>query len=399
MPPRHSESLSRSGSSAPCQDQCTPSALFPFSWERKMIPPPPAPSEELTSKPTGLKKALLIGIQGMAPEGAQPFTSSPSLMKKSKAKTTALSLAKKLKAEHMPEDKTHPQSKEPLGRHLDAIEMRRILIELYGYKAENVKLLIDGENPGGLLPTKENILTKLDELVHGAQPGDSFFFHFSGQSVEKSADGTDKESAMSQVIVTYDNQTIDDAILKEKLIARLPAGSRLTAVFDTCHSAPMLDLKHYRCNRAYVPWADKSDSTPPMRYDVKCKPRLPYCRGNASGTSASQHPNACSIQSTASVDHIWCAADQQSESIKGGIRAPLSVAPSSDTSRDMWLSLEDRIRRSGVCGEQSPIERGSPPMDLLRQGWCKLQPNQKTVESSKGKGSEEGANTDTDTDT
>lgn len=30
--------------------------------------------------------------------------------------------------------------------------------DLYGYKEEEIEVLIDGENPGGLLPTKENIV-------------------------------------------------------------------------------------------------------------------------------------------------------------------------------------------------------------------------------------------------
>ena len=30
--------------------------------------------------------------------------------------------------------------------------------DLYGYKEEEIEVLIDAENPGGLLPTKENIV-------------------------------------------------------------------------------------------------------------------------------------------------------------------------------------------------------------------------------------------------
>lgn len=30
-------------------------------------------------------------------------------------------------------------------------------------------------------------------------------------------------------------------------------------MFDSCHSGTLLDLKHFRCNRVYVPWLNKGN--------------------------------------------------------------------------------------------------------------------------------------------
>ena len=35
------------------------------------------------------------------------------------------------------------------------------------------------------------------------------------------------------------------------LVDKLPIGSKLTAVFDSCHSGTLLDLDHYLCNEVY----------------------------------------------------------------------------------------------------------------------------------------------------
>ncbi|KAJ7438717.1 hypothetical protein B0H11DRAFT_576562 [Mycena galericulata] len=42
------------------------------------------------------------------------------------------------------------------------------------------------------------------------------------------------------------------------LVDPLPIGSSLVAVFDSCSSASLLDLAHFRCNRVYVPWIYKT---------------------------------------------------------------------------------------------------------------------------------------------
>lgn len=50
---------------------------------------------------------------------------------------------------------------------------------------------------------------------------------------------------------------IRDNELRQRLVDPLPIGANLVAIFDSCHSASLLDLDHFRCNRVFVPWISK----------------------------------------------------------------------------------------------------------------------------------------------
>ncbi|KAJ3332188.1 Ca(2+)-dependent cysteine protease [Blyttiomyces sp. JEL0837] len=83
-------------------------------------------------------------------------------------------------------------------------------------------------------------------LVEDAQPGDRFFLHYSGHGgAVVDVDG-DEVDGMDETILPLDYETegeiVDDDIFKI-CIAPLPAGSRLIAVFDSCHSGSIMDLQ------------------------------------------------------------------------------------------------------------------------------------------------------------
>ncbi|RXW17386.1 hypothetical protein EST38_g8473 [Candolleomyces aberdarensis] len=213
-------------------------------------PPLPPPEEHqveasssatppIPSRPGSKKRALLIGIQ--KPLQVEPVTNTEGL----EALVALVSGT----------------------QHQDARSMKQALIELYGYQESDITVLLDRDDHGCTLPTAENILKGIDELVAGAAPGDTFFFHFSSVSTQifngKSANGKDNISFNStsfpsvKAITTCDNMLILNDVLHEKLVKPLPIGSHLIAVFDVCHSASLLDLKHFRCNRVWVPWTNK----------------------------------------------------------------------------------------------------------------------------------------------
>ncbi|KAJ6611871.1 caspase domain-containing protein [Mycena sp. CBHHK59/15] len=172
------------------------------------------------------------------------------------------------------------------GPHADVRAMRALLVERYGYQeADVVVLLDDGE---GVVPTRVNILKAIGDLVGGARKGDRFFFHYCGHTMQMPNRSNSEEDGLDECLVPADGEgqkIMDNNVhsglftlrfrilvmschhtflttslpqeLRHHLIDALPVGSSLVAVFDSCHSASLLDLAHFRCNRVYVPWLSK----------------------------------------------------------------------------------------------------------------------------------------------
>ncbi|KAG8917691.1 Ca(2+)-dependent cysteine protease [Tulasnella sp. 418] len=84
-------------------------------------------------------------------------------------------------------------------------------------------------------------------LVKDARPNDSLFFHFSGHGgYTKDKDG-DEADGYDEVIYPVDFKKaghIVDDYMHDVLVKPLPAGCRLTAIFDSCHSGSALDLPY-----------------------------------------------------------------------------------------------------------------------------------------------------------
>ncbi|KEG13289.1 metacaspase 5 [Trypanosoma grayi] len=94
------------------------------------------------------------------------------------------------------------------------------------------------------MPTRENIIRHMAWLVHDVRPGDVLFFHYSGHGTQTRAEH-DAEEEYDQCLVPLDYESrgaILDDDLFALLVRPLPAGVRMTAVFDCCHSASLLDL-------------------------------------------------------------------------------------------------------------------------------------------------------------
>jgi uncharacterized caspase-like protein len=134
----------------------------------------------------------------------------------------------------------------------DTINMKNLLIKSFNYKEENMILLDDsGKNP--LLPTKENILKYLNQVVDATEPGDTLFVHYSGHgSYVPDLNGDEVNNpdnpGMDSVLCPCDydkyNGTdgfILDDTLKE-IVNKLPVGSKLRMFTDCCHGATILDL-------------------------------------------------------------------------------------------------------------------------------------------------------------
>ncbi|PPR08203.1 hypothetical protein CVT24_001389 [Panaeolus cyanescens] len=155
-------------------------------------------------------------------------------------------------------------SKTPLGKnfitaHNDVALMNKALTSWYGYKPADITILMDDNEPGRRRPTRENILAAIDRLVKDVEPGDTVFFHFSGNGTQQDTKEIDEEDGKNEVMLTCDGDRIIDNELHERLVKPLPEGSKLIAVCDACHSGSLLDLQHFRCNGVYVPWVNKGE--------------------------------------------------------------------------------------------------------------------------------------------
>jgi len=128
----------------------------------------------------------------------------------------------------------------------DVRRMKRFLLGR-GYKEEDMVILTDDSQHFRQQPTRQNMLDAMYWLVKDAQPNDSLFFHYSGHGGQtKDLDG-DEDDGFDEVIYPLDfkatSHIIDDD-MHRIMVSPLPAGCRLTAIFDACHSGSALDLPY-----------------------------------------------------------------------------------------------------------------------------------------------------------
>jgi len=97
--------------------------------------------------------------------------------------------------------------------------------------------------------TKPNIVKAMKALVHGAVPGDCFFFSFAGHGRQVKEDASGHEDdGKDEAIVTSDKDFITDDEMHRIMAMNLPEGVKITIIFDACHSGTAMDLP-YRYDR------------------------------------------------------------------------------------------------------------------------------------------------------
>lgn len=129
----------------------------------------------------------------------------------------------------------------------DVENMKKILIEKYGFKEENITLMTDNTNTK---PTKANIIIAIKKLCSTVG---SLFFHYSGHGVV--AQGGRAINTLSvqrgntrqtEMICPLDFTTagmIYDHDLRS-FMDTIPASSYLTAIMDCCHSEDIFSLTY-----------------------------------------------------------------------------------------------------------------------------------------------------------
>jgi len=127
----------------------------------------------------------------------------------------------------------------------DANYLKYMLITKFGFQDSNMLVMTDEMTNPLLLPTRANILNAFRWLVQDANPGDSLWFSFSGHGGQTKDLNGDEADGLDETILPLDYKTagmiIDDDI-HAILDKGVPAGAKLTAIMDCCHSGTGMDL-------------------------------------------------------------------------------------------------------------------------------------------------------------
>lgn len=166
-------------------------------------------------------------------------------------------------------------SRRPLSGCINDVKnVKKFLTEKYGYPSDaaHMKVLTDDSRNSSSKPTKRNMISAMRWLVRGARPGDQMFLHFSGHGGQtRDLDG-DEDDGLDETILPCDYSTsgqITDDELHDILVKPLPAGAKLTVLFDSCHSGTALDLPYVYNERGCVEWPGMA--TPSVRIQKKMK--------------------------------------------------------------------------------------------------------------------------------
>ena len=123
----------------------------------------------------------------------------------------------------------------------DTNGLKTILTSKYAFAETNIKILTD-DTP--TKPTRENILAAFTQLLQSGVAGDVLFFSYSGHGSYTADLNNDETSGNDEMIVPLDFKCIVDDELKALVQRHLKKNVTLFALFDSCHSGTVLDLKY-----------------------------------------------------------------------------------------------------------------------------------------------------------
>ena len=149
----------------------------------------------------------------------------------------------------------------------DIINIRNMLINVYGYSSSNIIMLHDNTDPDFIksngLPTYSNIINNLTNLVSSSSSCSEIWFHYSGHGTYIKDMNRDETDGRDECIVPvdYDNSgfIVDDTILS--IIKKTDSKCRSILLFDSCFSGTVCDLPYvFTSFPTYYKW-EKANRT------------------------------------------------------------------------------------------------------------------------------------------
>lgn len=124
----------------------------------------------------------------------------------------------------------------------DVINMRNILIDAYGYTAENIVILRDDLNNPSLKPTSDNIIKNLVSIVSQSASLKEIWIHYSGHGSQLMDFNGDEADSLDEIIVPCNYTTA--GIITDDMIFQIVSKSRCRTmlIFDSCNSGTVCDL-------------------------------------------------------------------------------------------------------------------------------------------------------------
>ena len=123
----------------------------------------------------------------------------------------------------------------------DCLNLKNALETTYGYNSSNITLLTDLTTKK---PNKTNIMESLTNMLQNSISGDHLVFQYSGHGSYTFDQSGDEKDGDDETIVPLDLREITDDELRSVISTHIKPGVKLFALFDSCHSGTVLDLRY-----------------------------------------------------------------------------------------------------------------------------------------------------------
>ena len=127
----------------------------------------------------------------------------------------------------------------------DVNDIKAVLCNKYAFDLGNIRLLTDDAAiPIEQQPTRITILAAFTKLLKDGEAGDLLFFAYSGHGSYTLDRNNDDTGGYDEMIIPSDFKGILDDELKQLIQTYLKKNVTLFALFDSCFSGTVLDLKY-----------------------------------------------------------------------------------------------------------------------------------------------------------